>query len=243
MEQQPFIRYFSILCNALFYNPVALKHKLEIDGVRLSYGDKVILSDIYLECTTGSVVGLLGRNGSGKSSLLQILFGTKQNDDCSVRLNEISIKPAFKADKCIAYLPQFNFIPQGLSVQKAFQILGLPIEPFLTNLPELNNREKSKLRELSGGFYRLVELYLMIKKEGKFVLLDEPFTHIMPIHIELIQKWIEEEKTKKGFIISDHLYHHIISISDKLYLLKDGKIHFCKDSDDLKEFGYLKNIG
>jgi ABC-type multidrug transport system ATPase subunit len=196
LEQQPFIRYFSVLCNALFYNSVALKHKLEIDGVRLSYGDKVILSDIYLECSTGSVIGLLGRNGSGKSSLLQILFGTKQNDDCSVRLNNKSIKPAY-ANNCIAYLPQFNFLPQGLRIQKAFQILGLPIEPFLNDLPELNNRKKSKLRELSGGFYRLVELYLMIKKEGKFVLLDEPFTHIMPLHIEMIKKWIIEEKRLK----------------------------------------------
>lgn len=219
-----------------------MKHKLEIDSVRLSYGDKVILSDIYLECSTGSVIGLLGRNGSGKSSLLQILFGTKQNDDCSIRLNGISIKPAFKTDNCIAYLPQFNFLPQGLRIQKAFQILGLPIEPFLNDLPELKNRKKSKLKELSGGFYRLVELYLIIKKEGTFVLLDEPFTHIMPVHIELIAKWIEEEKTKKGFIVSDHLYEQIISISDKLYLLKDGKIHFCKDSNTLKEFGYLKNI-
>ncbi len=57
----------------------------------------------------------------------------------------------------------------------------------------------------------------------------------------MIKKWIIEEKATKGLILSDHLYQHIISISDKLYLLKDGKIHFCKDSNTLKEFGYLNN--
>lgn len=218
-----------------------MKHKLEIDGVRLSYGDKVILSDIYLECTTGSVTGLLGRNGSGKSSLLQILFGTKQNDDCSVRLNNKSIKPAY-ANNSISYLPQFNFLPSNLTLKKTFRLFNVSIENFIADIPEFKNRENSTLKELSGGSIRLLEAYLILKKEGKFVLLDEPFTHIMPLHIEMIKKWIIEEKATKGLILSDHLYQHIISISDKLYLLKDGKIHFCKDSNTLKEFGYLKNI-
>lgn len=214
---------------------------LEIDSIQLQFGLRKVLSDVYIGCETGSVVGLLGRNGEGKSSLMKTAFGTTVLEDYSVRIDGQNIKPAFQHSAGIAYLPQFNFIPLGMSLQKVFELYKLDLTVFAKDLKELQGREKSKIKELSGGIKRMVEIYIIIKKKGLFVLLDEPFTHIMPLYVELICSWINEEKATKGFIISDHLFKSVLSIADKIYLLKNGKTHLCEQQEDLIRLGYLSH--
>ncbi|MCC6186930.1 MAG: ATP-binding cassette domain-containing protein [Chitinophagaceae bacterium] len=216
-----------------------MSHLLEIDSIQLQYGQRKILSDVYIRCESGTVVGLLGRNGEGKSSLMKIAFGTTEMEDYSVRIDGQNIKPAFQHPAGISYLPQFNFIPSGMSLQKVFELYNLDFVVFANDLQELKGREKSKIKELSGGIKRMVEIYIIIKKKGMFVMLDEPFTHIMPVYVALICQWINDEKANKGFIISDHLYQAIVSISNSIYLLKDGKTHTCASAKDLIKLGYI----
>lgn len=216
-----------------------MRQLLEIDSIQLQYGQRKILSDVYVCCETGSVVGLLGRNGEGKSSLMKIAFGTTTIEDYFVRINGQNIKPAFRYKGGISYLPQFNFIPAGMSLQKVFDFYELDFEKFTNELKELKGSEKRNINSLSGGLKRMVEIYTIIKKKGLFVMLDEPFTHIMPLYTELICRWIQQEKATKGFIISDHLYQSVIPICDKFYLLKNGKTHLCQHQQELITHGYL----
>lgn len=239
MDKQPNYRFkhFQYFLNS--YKFFFVSHLLEIDSIQLQYGQRKILSDVYIRCEIGTVVGLLGRNGEGKSSLMKIAFGTTKTEDYSVRIDGQNIKPAFQHSAGISYLPQFNFIPTGMSLQKLLEFYQLPFDAFEKELPELWGREKSKIKELSGGIKRMVEIYIIIKKKGMFVMLDEPFTHIMPVYVDLICKWINDEKENKGFIISDHLYHSILNISNDIYLLKEGKTHKCVSAKDLIKLGYI----
>ena len=69
----------------------------------------------------------------------------------------------------------------------------------------------------------LVQLYIVLKSESQFALLDEPFTHLSPLQIELVKEFIGEEKSNKGLVITDHLFSHVLDLSDSLYILKEGK--------------------
>jgi ABC-type multidrug transport system ATPase subunit len=86
-----------------------MNHILEVDSVILNFGDKRVLSDVYLKCCTGEVVGILGRNGSGKTTLLRIIFGELETTNKSIRINGQVISEPYKSDGLLKFLPQFNF--------------------------------------------------------------------------------------------------------------------------------------
>ena len=215
-----------------------MKHTLEISGVRLLFGERLILSDVYLKMESGDVVGLLGRNGCGKTSLMHVILGTLQADK-SVIIDGESLYNAYKHPKFIRYLPQHNFIPKSLTLKRIFQDFELDFAPFVSKFPEFETRCKTKIGHLSGGMYRLVELYVIIKSDTTFVLLDEPFTHISPVQIEIIQSVIEKERSRKGFLITDHMYKRIQQSCDRVYLLLNGKTYAVENEDDLKRLGYI----
>jgi ABC-type lipopolysaccharide export system ATPase subunit len=96
------------------------------------------------------------------------------------------------------------------------------------------------MNNLSGGQIRLVELYVILKSKTLFVMLDEPFTHIMPLHIEKIKQIMAEEKENKGILVTDHYYQHIIDVSDQLYILANGKTHLTKKLADIERLGYAR---
>ena len=217
-----------------------MKHLLEIDGVNLSFSGRVILSDIYMKSETGKIVGLLGRNGQGKSCLMKIISGTLNSGSRSIRFDGKTVFELSGRSDLILYLPQFNFIPSFLTIERIFKDFCLNISEFETHFPEFIEKSNLKISEFSGGERRLVELYLIIKSESQFALLDEPFTHISPLQIERIKKLLIAEKEKKGFIISDHMFRHITDIADSIYLLNDGKLHLTKSSEDIETLGYAR---
>src|ERR1700710_544598 len=96
-----------------------MKHILEADSIQLEFNGRKILSDIYLKCETGTITGLLGRNGQGKSCLMQIIYGTL-NCEKWVRITTLPKKNLSGFPKMLLSLPQFNFIPKSLSLQRIF---------------------------------------------------------------------------------------------------------------------------
>jgi ABC-type lipopolysaccharide export system ATPase subunit len=94
--------------------------------------------------------------------------------------------------------------------------------------------------DLSGGERRLINVYIIIRSRSRFALLDEPFSHLMPLQIEQIKELMQEEKKNKGFLITDHLYQHIVDVSDKFYILSDGKTHLAKSIGDIERLGYAR---
>ena len=216
-----------------------MTHKLEADSVHLEFNGKKILSDIYLKCETGKITGLLGRNGEGKSCLMKILYGTLKSEK-SVRFDNIVHQQAFKTPGLIRYLPQFNFIPKGLSLKRIFDDFDLEYSFFEKRFPEFSSRYKSSISDLSGGEHRLVELYIIVKSGSYFALLDEPFTHLSPIQVDKAKEFLLEEKSNRGFLVTDHIYRHITDICDDLYVLRSGKTHLTKDISDIERLGYAK---
>lgn len=211
---------------------------LEVDSVILEFGTKRVLQDVYLKSKTGKITGLLGRNGTGKTCLLNILYGQLSPNDHSVRLNKQVLLNSSRSTKDIMYLPQFSFIPKSLTLNRIFNDYKLDFSEFINEFPEFEKYYISKLKKLSGGEQRIVEIYLIISSKTKFCLLDEPFTHVMPLHIDSIKNLILREKKNKGIIITDHLYRHIIDICDDLYVINDGKTYLTNSIQDLETLGY-----
>lgn len=213
-------------------------NKLEVDSVLLEYGARRILSDVYLKCETGKVSGLLGRNGNGKTSLMNIIFGSLIPNSKSVRVNGLAVPKAYTIPGLLAYLPQFNFIPGSLALKRVFADFNIDYGTFEKHFPEFKLSYHSRVLGLSGGQRRLLELYVILKSNSKFLLLDEPFSHLSPLMIEVIKEHLEEEKKNKGILITDHLYRHVIDVADDLYLLAEENVHLVKQMTDIERLGY-----
>ena len=217
-----------------------MNHILEVDGVMLSFGINRILQNVYLKCTTGNVTGLLGRNGCGKSCLMKIIIGDPLTEDKSIRINGKSLLGSSRLPEDLRYLPQHNFVPDSLSLERIFDDFEIDIEAFIESFPEFEQYRGMKMAHLSGGVKRILELYLVLKSKSKFVILDEPFSHIMPVHVDTIKNLILEEKSNKGILVSDHLYEHIMQISDEVYMIKNGRTFPIKSVEELHENGYVR---
>lgn len=217
-----------------------MKHKLEADGIQLEFGERIILSNIYVKSETGKITGILGRNGQGKTCLMNIVYGNLNPISKSIRFDNVAIFQAFKRPDLITYLPQFNFIPSHLSLKRVFDDFEIVFKEFETIFPEFTSQYRSSIKNLSGCQRRLIEVYVIIKSKSLFSILDEPFSHLMPLQIEKVNELLKTEKEKKGFIITDHLFHHVIDISDNLYVLTDGKTHLTKNINDIERLGYLR---
>ncbi len=214
-------------------------HTLEADSIQLGFEGRRILSDIYLKCETGKIVGLLGRNGQGKSCLMKIIYGSLPCER-SVRIDNLSQRKRFYRPGILLFLPQFNFIPKSLSLMKIFHQFEINYSDFEIIFPEFNGRYHTTIHDLSGGERRLVELYMIVKSNTYFAMLDEPFTHLNPLQIEKVKEILLEEKKNKGLLITDHMFKHVTDISDSLYLLKNGKTHLTKNMDDIETLGYAR---
>lgn len=211
----------------------------ELDNVELYFKNKRILNGIYLKAETGKVTAILGRNGCGKSSLLNIAFGNLKPKYKLIRLdNKPLLKPLYST-RIAKYLPQYNFIPDGLKLPFIFKLYDLDWSVFIKNFETFLIYKNSKFKKLSGGERHIIETYIILKTKSKIVILDEPFSHLSPLHIETVKRLITEEKKEKVIIISDHMYQHIIEVSDSIYLLKNGTTKKIEQLTELEDYKYL----
>jgi len=213
---------------------------LEIDSVVKSYDTRVILTDIYLKCKTGDIIGMLGRNGTGKSTLLKILFGILQADRKFIRIDGKFYDQPYKTINELCYLPQHSFLPQHLRVEKIVELyLGKSKKvSFLDDLV-LSELSTNKISQMSGGELRYLEIKLLLHLESKFVLLDEPFNGVSPLLIEKIKKIILEMSEFKGIILTDHDYRNVLNVANRFCLIYDGGIKTITDIQELVRWGYI----
>ena len=212
---------------------------LKVDSVQLEFDGRKILQSVYLNCTQGEVIGLLGRNGCGKSSLLKIIFGTLEAGYRYVSIDEQYIQKGYHNNR-IAYLPQHNYLPAGIRIEKlAKQIVDPRSWAEFTELSIFQRNAGKKIHELSGGELRQLETMMIIHSRADFILLDEPFTHISPIQAEEFKPVIRACAKRKGIIITDHQYYNILEVSDKVILLADGVTKHISNNDELVTYGYL----
>ncbi|PQJ09324.1 ABC transporter ATP-binding protein [Flavipsychrobacter stenotrophus] len=212
---------------------------LVAENIFFSVMQRDILKGVTIRADKGKVTGLLGRNGSGKSTMLQAMFGTLSVQECNVFVNGQMVKNAYGKAGLVNYLPRKPYLPGRLKVADALKQFGSDVAYILLWFPEVEEDLEKRINELSGGRERLWSVLILLLANTRFTLLDEPFTHIMPIHIERLKELISIKKVDKGIIITDHMYRHLLEISNSLYLMKDGKSIYIRDKQDLVLHGYL----
>ncbi|MFB9845362.1 ATP-binding cassette domain-containing protein [Mucilaginibacter ginsenosidivorans] len=213
--------------------------KLTVDSVELEFNGRKILQDIYLDCSTGEVVGLLGRNGSGKSSLLKIIFGVLTPTHKYLSINEDVLDKGYHKNR-VAYLPQHNYLPKGIPVSSlAKMLVATEYWNEFSNLEIYKIHHRKKTEQLSGGELRQLGMLMILYSRSYFILLDEPFTHVTPIQADYFKGIINTVAKNKGIIVTDHQYRNIMDVSDRLIVIADGCTKPITSTEDLVTYNYL----
>lgn len=212
---------------------------LKVDSVQLSFGGRPVLQDVYLDCKQGEIVGLLGRNGCGKSCLLKIIFGTLTPQYRHVSINDRYIHRGF-LDANIAYLPQHNYLPKGMRVSDLARIMVAEKhwDEFAASLAYMEHGQKPT-DKLSGGELRQLEMLMILYSRANFILLDEPFTHVSPVQSDAFKQQLRQAAKTKGIIVTDHQYYNIVDVSDRIILIDNGYTRHLTDAEELVRYGYL----
>ena len=207
-------------------------------GIWNSTSAASVVDGVSIEVNQGEIVGLLGPNGAGKTTSFYVIVGLIRPNEGTVFLDEIDITkvPMYKrAQMGIGYLPQEVSVFRKLSVEDNIMAIlemtdlkkperKIKLEKLLTEFNLVNVR-KNIGDKLSGGEKRRTEIARALATDPKFVLLDEPFAGVDPIAVEDIQSIISELKKRNiGILITDHNVQETLSITDRAYLLFEGKI-------------------
>jgi len=212
--------------------------KLFTQTIEKTYRGRKVVDGVSVEVGQGEIVGLLGPNGAGKTTSFYMIVGLVRPDKGKVFLDaqEITRMPMYKrAQLGIGYLPQEVSVFRKLSVEDNILAI-LEMTPLgkeerqkkLEQLIEefsLTKVRKTLGNRLSGGEKRRTEIARALATDPKFVLLDEPFAGVDPIAVEDIQSIIADLKKRNiGVLITDHNVQETLSITDRAYLLFEGKI-------------------
>ncbi len=220
---------------------------LKTEGLVKLYGQRKVVNGISIELHQGEIVGLLGPNGAGKTTTFYMIVGFITPNEGSVFLDDQEITRDamyLRARKGLGYLPQEPSVFRKLSVEDNIKAIlemsGLSKEAQKEKLENLiaefnlGRVRKNSGDSLSGGERRRTEIARALASDPKFILLDEPFAGIDPIAVEDIQSIIEKLKSKNiGILITDHNVHETLSITDRAYLIVDGKILMSGTADEL----------
>ena len=221
--------------------------QIRTENIVKKYGKRTVVNQVNIAVEQGEIVGLLGPNGAGKTTSFYIIVGLIRPLEGKVFLDETDITsmPMYKrAQKGIGYLPQEASVFRHLSVEDNLAAVleftslskAQQKEKLETLLEEfgLQNVRKSLGIQLSGGERRRTEIARALAMDPKFILLDEPFAGVDPIAVEDIQKIVAKLKEKNiGVLITDHNVHETLSITDRAYMLFDGKIFVSGTSQEL----------
>lgn len=216
-------------------------NRLHIDSITKSFGQRKILQDVYLSCETGKISALFGSSGNGKSTLLEIIFGTVKGDTQFIKFNDSILKNQSDRKNKIAYLPQrSSFLPKECSIRKLIPLFCTQENTeLLCGLKMMQPFLDKTSRNLSGGEKRIVETLIIIYCDSAFILLDEPFSGVSPKAVEELKLIIKFQSKNKGIIISDHNYSVILDMADDIYLLSGTYLRKIKDVKELQQFHYL----
>jgi len=221
---------------------------LAVDGLVKAYRGRRVVNDVSLQIATGEVVGLLGPNGAGKTTTFYMVVGLTRPDAGQVVVGgqEITYEPMYVRARQhgISYLPQEPSVFRKLTVaQNLLAILeGLDLrkseraarcDELLHDLG-LEHLADNVAYTLSGGERRRVEIARALTTNPSFVLLDEPFTGIDPIAIADIQRIVGQLKMRGiGVLITDHNVRETLQITDRAYIIREGKIFRAGSPEDL----------
>lgn len=220
---------------------------LRAEGLVKRYGKRTVVNDVNINVRQGEIVGLLGPNGAGKTTSFYMVTGLIVPNDGHVFINDTEITkfPVYKRARAgIGYLPQEASVFRKMSVED--NIMSV-LEMTKLNRQQRIDKMESLIREfrlekvrknmgdrLSGGERRRTEIARCLAIDPKFIMLDEPFAGVDPIAVEDIQHIVWRLKFRNiGILITDHNVHETLNITDRAYLLFEGRILFKGTPEEL----------
>ncbi|WP_421773222.1 LPS export ABC transporter ATP-binding protein [Gracilimonas sp.] len=230
--------------------------KLHSEGLVKRYRKRTVVDDVSINVRQGEVVGLLGPNGAGKTTTFYMMVGLVRPNAGKIFLNEKDLtgEPMYKRARMgIGYLAQEASVFRNLTVREnlesVLQFLSIPkkeIDLKVDKLIEefgLHKVVDSKGYSLSGGERRRTEIARALVTDPKFILLDEPFAGVDPIAVEDIQQIVSGLRHQNiGILITDHNVHETLAITDRAYLMFEGKILMEGSADKLAEDEKAKQL-
>ena len=231
-------------------------HSVEFKNISFQYESQPVLDNFSFTIKRGDFIGITGESGKGKTTILNLLLGFLPATKGEVLINDMPVdNDEIKSYwPFIAYVRQQNFFihdtllrnitleEEGFdkeNLQYAIDISG--IEKVISKFPEgIEKVITENGKNISGGQRQRIVIARALYKNADLIILDEPFSHIMPLHIEVIKEILQKEKQTKGILITDHMHRHITQISDYLYLLANRKTHLTKSVQDLVTLGYTR---
>ena len=223
--------------------------ELRAEGLVKRYGKRTVVNDVSINVRQGEIVGLLGPNGAGKTTSFYMTTGLVLPNDGHIFIDntEITDFPVYKRARAgIGYLPQEASVFRKLSVEDnimaVLELTGKPRQYQLDKLESLIREfrlgkvRKNKGDQLSGGERRRTEIARCLAIDPKFIMLDEPFAGVAPIAVEDIQHIVWQLKYRNiGILITDHNVQETLTITDRAYLLFEGRILFQGAPEELAE--------
>ena len=229
---------------------------LKIYGLRKSYRKRVVIRDVSMSLQRGEVVGLLGPNGSGKTTTFYAVAGLVSADGGKVSIDgdDITALPMFRRARMgIGYLPQEMSIFRGLNVE---QNIGAILDIAIGDRHKRRERLEELLAEfsiehlrrtpaiaLSGGERRRVEIARCLAANPKYLLLDEPFAGVDPIAVGEIRQLVTDLKSRGiGVLITDHNVRETLELVDRVYILHDGKVLTSGNPEDVVQNDNVRQV-
>ena len=211
---------------------------LRLEHVQKNYGKTEALSGVNLDIQPGRIVGLLGPNGSGKTTIIKLINGLLQPTSGQVLIN--GEKPSPKTKKVVSYLPDTTYLGDNMKIKEVFamfQDFYSDFDQVKANhlLEDLNLDEKSRLKNLSKGNKEKVQLILVMSRKADLYVLDEPIGGVDPAARDYILKTIIQNRSENSSVlISTHLISDIEDILDDVIFIKDGEILLQEDANELR---------
>lgn len=211
---------------------------LRLEHVQKNYGKTEALSGVNLDIQPGRIVGLLGPNGSGKTTIIKLINGLLQPTSGQVLIN--GEKPSPKTKKVVSYLPDTTYLGDNMKIKEVFamfQDFYSDFDQAKANhlLEDLKLDEKSRLKNLSKGNKEKVQLILVMSRKADLYVLDEPIGGVDPAARDYILKTIIQNRSENSSVlISTHLISDIEDILDDVIFIKDGEILLQEDANELR---------
>jgi len=223
------------------------RHELTARNLRKTYRGRAVVDDVDLDLHQGEVVGLLGPNGAGKTTSFYCIVGFIRPDAGTITLDgrDVSRLPMYRRARLgIGYLPQESSIFRKLTVEQNIMAIceTLPLDrrarerrrDELLELMGVTHIRKSYGYQLSGGERRRVEIARALVTEPKFILLDEPFAGIDPIAVADLQACVAQLRARGlGILITDHNVRETLTITDRAYILYEGRIELAGSAAEI----------
>ena len=230
--------------------------KLKALSIEKSYRGRKVVNGISLEVNQGEIVGLLGPNGAGKTTSFYMIVGLVKPNGGNIYLDETEITsyPMYqRAQNGIGYLAQEASVFRKLSVEdnilSVLQLTSLSKKEQIQKMEDLleefglNHIRKNRGDLLSGGELSRTEIARALATDPKFVLLDEPFAGVDPVAVEDIQRIVAHLKNKNiGILITDHNVQETLAITDKTYLMFEGKILKAGSPEELAQDEMVRKV-